>query len=333
MTIHDIAKQLGVSAATVSLALNGDRRVAAATRERVLAHVRACGFTINAQARNFRLRRTGNVALVVHNIDGDFWHGTVKAMEDALGDAYSVIICNSDGLRDKEARLFASLLRRKVDGIIVQPTTRDDAPYLAIQDAGVPIVLLEETPNPGLSFVKGDDYRGALSLTRSCIRHGHRSIALLTAAVDCLGLDQRLEGFLDAIRTHPVHHRIFTAPDLTEQAVQAAVGDSSLGDFSLWICTDDTLAALLMKRLLALGLRIPSDISLIGWNDCRFLDYLPIPLSSVRVPMADIARTAAHAILRSLAAGHPVTTRAHLPETLVRRSSYAPIRPTPFPEA
>ena len=267
MTIHDIAKQLGVSAATVSLALTGDRRVAAATRERVLAHVRACGFTTNAQARNFRLRRTGNVALVVHNIDGDFWHGTVKAMEDALGDAYSVIICNSDGLRDKEARLFASLLRRKVDGIIVQPTTRDDAPYLAIQDAGVPIVLLEETPNPGLSFVKGDDYRGALSLTRSCIRHGHRSIALL------------------------------------------------------------------MKRLLALGLRIPSDISLIGWNDCRFLDYLPIPLSSVRVPMADIAQTAARAILRSFAAGHPVTTRAHLPETLVRRSSYAPIRPTPFPEA
>ena len=80
MTIYDISTNLGVSAATVSLALNGDRRVAEKTRGRILEYADKHGFKRNEQARNFRLRRTNNVALVVHNIDNDFWHGVVKAI-------------------------------------------------------------------------------------------------------------------------------------------------------------------------------------------------------------------------------------------------------------
>ena len=85
MTIYDIAEELKVSPATVSLALNGDRRVAEKTRLRITEFAARRGFTRNEQARNFRLRRTNNVAIVVHNIDNDFWFGVVRAVETGSG--------------------------------------------------------------------------------------------------------------------------------------------------------------------------------------------------------------------------------------------------------
>ena len=84
MTIYDIAAELHVSPATVSLALNGNSRVAEKTRLRVIEFAKCKGFTRNEQARNFRLRRTRNVAIVVHNIDNDFWNGVVRAVENGL---------------------------------------------------------------------------------------------------------------------------------------------------------------------------------------------------------------------------------------------------------
>ena len=108
MTIYDIAEDLGVSAATVSLALNGDRRVAERTRERVVSYAARNGFKRNEQARNFRLKRTCNVAIVVHNIDNDFWYGVVKAVEETLGEAYNVILCNTEGDPGKEEKIARS---------------------------------------------------------------------------------------------------------------------------------------------------------------------------------------------------------------------------------
>ena len=101
MTIYDIAAELHISPATVSLALNGDSRVAQKTRLRVTEFATNNGFTRNEQARNFRLRRTSNVAIVVHNIDNDFWHGIVRAVENGLGDSFNVILCNTEGNLDK----------------------------------------------------------------------------------------------------------------------------------------------------------------------------------------------------------------------------------------
>ena len=151
MTIYDIAAELHISPATVSLALNGDSRVAQKTRLRVTEFATNNGFTRNEQARNFRLRRTSNVAIVVHNIDNDFWHGIVRAVENGLGDSFNVILCNTEGNLDKEYKIFQNLMRRKVDGIIVQPASRKEEHFLACIDAGIPVVSLEETSNERIS--------------------------------------------------------------------------------------------------------------------------------------------------------------------------------------
>ncbi len=322
MTIYDIAQELQVSPATVSLALNGDRRVAEKTRRRISEFATRHGFSRNEQARNFRLRRTNNVAIVVHNIDNDFWYGIVRAVENGLGDKYNVILCNTEGDLDKERKIFSNLLQRKVDGIIVQPASREESHFLESVDAGIPVVSLEETVNERISFVKGNDYRTAYNLTSECIRKGHRNIAFITFRFESIGLEERVRGFQDAVREAGIERacEIFTASDLSPESVEKAFA-ARCGDFTLALGVDDRLACQLMRVLIGRGVRIPENISVVGWNNSRFLEYLTPSLSSVSIPMERVGREAAQIILANLD-GSADIRKNYVPEEIIFRDSF-----------
>lgn len=326
MTIYDIASNLGVSAATVSLALNGDHRVADRTRERITAYALKNGFKRNEQARNFRLKRTCNVAIVVHNIDNDFWFGVVRAVEDALGEAYNVILCNTDGDIAKEEKIFRNLMQRKVDGIIVQPASARDEHYLEMIRAGIPVVSLEETSNKQISFVKGNDFKSARRLTEACVMAGHRRIAFLSFDFDCVGLAERIRGFHAAVESSGIADQcdVFVADEISAAAVERVIG-SRIGDFTLVIGSDDRIACQLLRVLAARGVRVPAELSVIGWNNSRFLEYLTPSLSSVAIPMCEIGRRAAEIILQNLNDG-PSVVKEYVDEEIFLRESFAPCK-------
>ena len=326
MTIYDIATYLGVSAATVSLALNGDRRVAAKTRDRILEYADKHGFKRNEQARNFRLRRTNNVALVVHNIDNDFWYGVVKAIEDALGDSFNVILCNTEGDPAKERKIFHNLLQRRVDGIIVQPASPDEQIFEETIRSGIALVSLEETDNALISFVKGNDFKSARRLTEACIMAGHRKIAFLSFDFDCVGLNERIRGFNAATENAGISEEceVFVAEELSFEAVDRIFGDRAR-DFSLAIGLDDRIACQLLRVLAARRIRVPDDLSVIGWNNSRFLEYLTPTLSSVAIPMPEIGRRAAEIILTTLEHGSAVV-KEYVDEQIFLRESFAPFQ-------
>ncbi len=325
MTIYDIAEELQISPATVSLALNGDHRVAEKTRLRVTEFATRRGFTRNEQARNFRLRRTNNVAIVVHNIDNDFWHGIVRAVECGLGDSFNVILCNTEGDLEKERRIFRNLMQRKVDGIIVQPASREENHFMASIEAGIPVVSLEETDNERISFVKGHDYRTAFNLTVECIRQGHRRIALLTFHFDCIGLDERVRGFSAAAEEAGIVTgcEVITAADLSFGSVEKAFAGREK-DFSLVIGSDDRVACRVLRVLTERGVKVPEEISVIGWNNSRFLEYLTPPLASVSIPMEKIGKKAAEIILANLNDG-PTVVKNYVSEEILFRESFAPV--------
>lgn len=325
MTIYDIAQELQVSPATVSLALNGDRRVAEKTRRRIADFAQHHGFSRNEQARNFRLKRSNNVAIVVHNIDNDFWFGIVRAVENGLGDAYNVILCNTEGDVEKERKIFRNLMQRKVDGIIVQPASREESHFLESVDAGIPVVSLEETANERISFVKGNDYRTAYNLTAECIRLGHRRIAFVTFRFDSIGLAERVRGFRDAIREAAIADQcaVFTAEDLSLPAVEKAFGGREQ-EFTLVLGSDDRIACRLMRTLAVRGVRVPEEISVVGWNNSRFLEYLTPPLASVSIPMDKVGREAAEIILANLDGGANVR-KSYVAEEIVFRDSFTSI--------
>lgn len=321
LTIHHLADELGLSPATVSLALNGDPRVADKTRRKVCEYATRCGFTLNAQARNFRLGRTGTVAMVLHRIDSDFWSGVVKAVEDTLSDDYSVILCNSDGNLDKELKILQNLRRRNVDGIILQPASREEAHLEVLTAAKIKLVLFEETANPRLSFVKGDDYGGAVTLTRSSITAGHRRIRLVTVKLRSIGVAERVRGFTETVAAAGIAGdcEVVTVDDLESPSLAAALKD--LSRFSLLIGIDDRISCHLLKLLQQKNVRIPEDISLVGWNNSSFLPFLTPALTSVEIPTKLMGARAA-AILQSQLAGGSAVSKEYLEETIHWRESF-----------
>ena len=280
MTIYDIAKELGVSPTTVSQALNGNTRVAAKTRARVTEFAMHNGFRRSEQARNFRLKRTFNIAIVVYNIDNDFWCGFVKAVEDALGEEYNVLLCNTEGNPEKEKKIFFNLMQRNVDGVIVQPASAEESHFVESIEAGIPVVSLEETDHELISFVKGHDFQSAYNLTGECIRQGER-VRGFRAAAEEAGIEKNCE--------------VITAEDLSFEAVDKVFSGREY-DFTLVLGSDDRIACRLLRVLAARKIRVPEQVSVVGWNDSRFLEYLTPPLASVSIPMAKIGQKAAEII-------------------------------------
>ncbi len=326
MTIYDIATKLKVSPATVSMALNDDTRVAERTRDRVRTYADKIGFRRNEQARNFRLKRTNTIAVVVYNIDNDFWSGVVKAIEDQMGDSYSVILCNTEESLEKEKRVIANLHQRQVDGIIIQPVPSDYSHLEAMNKAGIPVVLFEKTESEELSFVKGNDRKAARNLTLQCIDDGHKEIAFLSFKIDVIGVQDRVRGFRQACLECGIEEKseVFIASEISEEAI-AEVILNDVERFSLVICCDDRIACLLMKILNDNNIKVPEKISVTGWNNSRYLDYLVTPLTSVCIPVQDMGIEAAE-IIKGYLKGNHTPVKKYVKEKIVYRQSYKTIK-------
>ncbi|MPN19690.1 HTH-type transcriptional repressor PurR [bioreactor metagenome] len=204
----------------------------------------------------------------------------------------------------------------------MQPASREESHFLESVDAGIPVVSLEETANERISFVKGNDYRTAYNLTTECIRQGHRNIAFATFQFDSIGLNERVRGFQDAIAEAKIAGgcKVITTKDLSLSAAEASFKDMER-KFSLILCSDDRLACRLLQVLAKQQVRIPDEISLVGWNNSRFLGYLTLPLSSVSIPMDRVGRKAAAIILANLN-GNQVVRKNYIAEEIVFRESF-----------
>ena len=326
MTIYDIAKELGVSPTTVSQALNGNTRVAAKTRARVTEFAMHNGFRRSEQARNFRLKRTFNIAIVVYNIDNDFWCGFVKAVEDALGEEYNVLLCNTEGNPEKEKKIFFNLMQRNVDGVIVQPASDEKKHFMDMVRNSIPVVLLEETEEPELSFVKGNDHLAAYRSTKVCIEQGYRKIAFLSIPPDCVGGRGWIRGFKQAVAEEDCIGEVLYVKETTCEEVKK-VFLPRVGEFPLVFC-DTHLICMLLRVLFTHHVRIPEDLSLIAWSNKYFLSYMTPSISIISIPVEEIGRRAAGIILRNLN-GEPHVEKTFIDETLILRESFQPSAGSP----
>lgn len=322
-TIKDVARLSAVSVCTVSKVLNRHpkaEKIREETRRRIFESARQLGYKPSMAGRNFRLRRTFLVALVVNNIEHDFWFGLVRAVADELGDGFNVIISNTDGRLDREKQELENLAGRNVDAVILLQTASDER-HLENLARHCPLVLLEKTDNPLLSYVKGDDYRSGYELTRRCIADGHRRIAFLVYEDMLPGPRLRLQGARDAAKCFDdVKLETFVFPGSTD-AEMTEIFLPHAREFSLALCCEDSLAGLLLKLSPRAGLRIPADLSLIGWNNSEFLRYLEPGLTSVAIPLREIGRRAARIILKNLN-GDPAVEKVLIEEDFISRESY-----------
>ncbi|RIQ14398.1 LacI family DNA-binding transcriptional regulator [Jiangella rhizosphaerae] len=322
-TSVDIARAAGTSQATVSRALNGGR-VAAATRERILAISRELGYTPNAAARSMVTSRTGLVGVVVSDLTNPFYPEFLEEIAACLGARRQHMLLQNAAGGDEDA--VELLLQQRVDGIVFTAAVEGSAAVAGLVARRFPVVLANRVVDAGCDTVEGDHPAGAAAVVDHLAGLGHRRIAVLAGLPGASTSARRLAGIRDRLaeRGLPEARVVETGFDY-DRAVRAAT-ELLTGPHppTAIVGLNDQVAFAALNAAAALGVPVPARLSVAGFDDVRQASWPTLGLTTVRQPLAAMAARSV-ALLNervddpSLAPRHEV-----LPAELVVRSTTGP---------
>ncbi len=298
VSIKDIAQQAGVSHSTVSRALQGTGRMSEETRARIIELADALGYAPDALAQSLVRGRTKTVGVVVTTISDPFVAGIVAGIEEVAGEAgYTVLLGASHSNPDREMAVVENLRQRRVDAVIVTASRVGDHYSEHLQRFGVPIVLVNNmVKGEYLYSVTCDQTSGAQQAVSYLINLGHRRIAYLGSASRRHSSQMRQRGYELALSEAGLtaDASLIVAP--TERK-DVAAGRRALQE--LWaqgptaiLAYNDLTAIGVMIAAREMGVRIPKDISLIGFDDIEATEFVTPPLTTVRQPREAMGRAA-----------------------------------------
>jgi LacI family transcriptional regulator, galactose operon repressor len=330
VTRDDVAERAGVTPSTVSYVINnGPRPVSAAARERVLKAIADLGYQPSDVARSLRSRRSMTLGLVIPNTANPFYAEVARAVEEiGFERGYTVFLCHSSHLPEREQR-YAEMLRAKhVDGAIFHPTTADLRPLTFLSQAGIQVVVLERSV-PGYHCFVADERHGGYLATRHLLDLGHRRIGCVVRTGDLTSSTARVEGYRAALAEVglPLDERLIVESDFGYAAGAAAARRLlALAPRPTALVThNDIIAIGAIKAASDSGLRVPEDLSLAGYDDIAQASYSVPALTTIDYPKHRMGRAAAQLLL-DLLAGRETLPPATivLPVRLVVRGSTAP---------
>ena len=327
-TIRDVAREAGVSQATAARALAGYGYVADRTRRRVQDAAVAIGYQPNGLARALVSGATKTIGLVVGDIENPFFATAARGLADALEpEGYTVVLANSDEQLEREERVVQALRQRLVDGLVVVPSSGDDGGHLAaIMADGRPVVLLDRAIRGlGADAVLVDNASGAETAMRHLIELGHHRIGIVSDSPGIASTAERLAGCRSALR----RAGIAWDDDLV------SIGGSSQADgystarallisrrrptavFTL----SNFMTAGTVRALRDLGLAMPVDVALVGFDDLDWTTLVEPPISVVAQPVSELGRAVGERLLARLGGdlSPPIEVRLHT-RLIVRRS-------------
>ncbi|NLX05099.1 MAG: LacI family transcriptional regulator [Phycisphaerae bacterium] len=335
--ISQIASRLKLSKTTVSRVVNNtpNSRISEATRAKVLAAVRETGYTPNLSARALARARTNMIALLFVDVTNPSIGEFVMANETRAGDAgFHTILCSTRASGSREEQQCQMLRQRGVDGLIIEHLG-DHRHLVRMAEDGYPFVLLgpcEEAP--WLDYVGFDELEGGRMAARALVEAGRRRIAHIGGQVGYHGAEERrLQGYLDVVKSAGLRAKpewIFRVEKHEDRAMgrQAGLRLLDLPDRPDGICCyDDFLALGVFDAARDRGVRIPEELSLIGYGDLAMCSLLPVPLASVHLDMAALGREATRVLLEKIEHGSAQDGRQGrlIAPTVVRRESLGPM--------
>ncbi|MGW0734026.1 LacI family DNA-binding transcriptional regulator [Streptomyces sp. NPDC002851] len=329
--LADIAAQAGVSEATASRVLNSRAGVAAATRQKVLAALDVLG---HERPKRLKRRSAGLVGLVVPELSNPIFPAFAQVIEQALTvHGYTPMLCAQVPGGATEDELVEQLEERRVQGIVFvsglhADTTADPARYRELAARGTPFVLIngynEQLPGP---FVSSDDRAAARIAVRHLTDLGHERIGLAIGQTRYVPSRRKADGFTAALhdrlgRTREEAQTFITRTLFSVEGGHAAAGRLiDLGCTAI-VCASDMMALGAVRAARERGLRVPGDVSVVGFDDSPLIAFTDPPLTTVRQPVHAMATAAVGALLEEIA-GSPVqrTEFVFQPELVVRGST------------
>ena len=328
--LADVARLAKVSPATVSRALTRPDKVKPATAARIRQAVQALGYVAHGAARALASRRTRTIGAVIPTLDNAIFANTVQALQKTLDEAgYTLLLASHEFDADVEARVTRALIERGVDGLVLLGTSHHPSVFRMIDTHQVPYVLTwaldPSARHPCIGF---DNRAAALRVTRHLLDLGHREFAMIAGiAAGNERARERVEGVREAL----AERGLGLGPGrLVEKAYALGGGREGMRELlqatprpSAVICGNDVLAIGALAECHALGLAVPGDISLTGFDDMEIAAAVSPGLTTVHFPTAELGAYAAQHLIARLA-GESFEARVELPVELVVRGSTAP---------
>jgi LacI family transcriptional regulator len=349
VTVYDIAREANVSVATVSRVLNNTAPVKASTRERIMALINKYQFSPNALARSLIKKETGMIGIILPDITNPFFPEVLAGLEqEARNNGYTFFLCDTSSSNydiqaqyQRETQYLNILIEKQVDGIIMiggrvnlAKCDKELIREVAEVNKRLPVVLINgNLPGAPLHRVAVDESAGAEMATQHLIDLGHREIAFIGGYKQMSNTLYRVQGFAKtmarnglAVDKKRVLHGGFSV-EAGKRLMQELLSGSDGGKITAVFCANDLIAIGAIKTAVKAGLRIPEDLSIIGFDDIPFAANSIPELTTISLKSNELGRTAAD-VLHKLITDKKVSRLTSLqPELAVRESTAPPKRP------
>jgi LacI family transcriptional regulator len=338
-TIPDVARRAGVSSATAGRALGGYGYTSEETRRRVLEAADALGYRRNEIARSMATGRTFTIGVVIADIENPFFASATRAISDAARrEGFNVILANTDEDLAAEIASVRLFLDKRVDGMIVAPTSSIETAHLArARDAGCPIVLLDRRiPALGVDTIAVDNFSAAREAVAALIGDGHACIALASNApahedrhLLISSIRERIDGYRAALIEGglPVSEAAVMLGGWNAEAAErrlAVLRDPALRPTAV-LATDNRVALGVLHLARRAGLSLPRQLSLIAFDDAEWADAVSPPLSVIGQPVRELGTEAAEMLIARIRGAETGAPQERLLRArLVMRGSTAP---------
>lgn len=329
-TLGDVARKAGVSTATVSRCLNDPDRVVAATREKVMSAVKELEYTPNFAARVMAARRTFTIGAIIPTMDNAIFARGLQAFQEALhARGYTLLVASSAYDPAVEEEQIRSLVSRGADGILLIGHDRDAPIYEYLDRQKVPALAAWSFDEAGRIPSIGFDNRAAMAaLTREVIGLGHRRLAMISGIsqgndrargrIDGLKDAMRQAGLpLDSLQVIEASYEIDNGAKAFETLMASADRPTAI------LCGNDVLAVGALMTARKMGLRVPQDVSITGFDDIEIARIATPALTTVHVPHREMGRKAADA-LADIVEGKTPDTSTSLNTRITWRDSLGP---------
>ena len=328
--VKDVAKVAGVSVATVSRSFNLPDQVRKDVREKVLKIAAKMGYTPNSAAKALRLRKTNVIGAIIPTLDHSIYATMIKSFQDKLaeyGYVVHVLSCGFDSSNIYEN--VKLLVERGAEALLVVGEIRDPELTKYLKEYKMPVICtysyFDDRQFPFIGF---DNYQSTKQLTEYLLGLGHRNMAMLTGPMQGNDRQQaRYQAFVDTLASYKdgcTHVSYESTQGYTIEFGEKTMRRIRLEqpEVTAVICNSDVIAFGALSACKKLGINVPKEISVVGYDNLEFAEYLDPPLTTLAIPAAEMGLRSAEALVANLKFGNEITSALLSTQLMIRQSSH-----------
>lgn len=328
VTLKDIAERAGVTSATVSMVINNKPNISDATRKKVLKIAKELNYYPNVIARGLATKKSNSIGVIVPNLASSFVVRVLQGIKSTNRDIeYTVQLFDTVGQKENESQLFQRLAReRRIDGVILISSTVTDEELNIFREESVPSIIVARKCD-NLDSVYVNNEQGAFDATEYLIGKGHRSISCVTSYKHGAATEDRLQGYKNALH----HHNIDFRPELVF-TVEDDVMNYGIEVFDKMISADPSVTAVfvpagdmvaigIIKEAKHRGVKVPSELAVVGYDDIPAAEVIEPALTTVRQPKLEMGDYAINMIVDKIEGRESGIKHKELPTKIIIRES------------